>query len=141
MREYSYVYAAVSPHDGTLDSLVLPFVSAEAMSWFLREVSRRHPDEFLIMILDRAGWHIARDLVVPPHMRLLPLPPYSPQLNPQEHIWDELREKWFTHVVFDSLDAVEDRLVQGLAELERSPAKVASLTGFDWIISIPLNAP
>ncbi len=141
VREYSYVYAAVSPHDGTLDSLVLPFVSAEAMSWFLGEVSRRHPDEFLIMILDRAGWHIARDLVVPPHMRLLPLPPYSPQLNPQEHIWDELREKWFNNVVFDSLDAVEDRLVQGLAELERSPAKVASLTGFDWIISIPLNAP
>lgn len=48
-----------------------------------------------------------------------PLPPYSPELNPVEHIWDEVREKWFPNLVFDSLDVIEDRLVEALVDLER----------------------
>ena len=66
------------------------------------------------MILDGAGWHRANDLTVPENMRLEALPPYSPQLNPVEHIWDEIRKKWFTNEVFNSLVAVEDRLVEAL---------------------------
>ena len=78
--------------------------------------------------------------MVPENIRLLPLPPYSPQLNPLEHIWEEIREKWFPNLVFDSLGAVEDRLVQALFALENNPPLVASTTGFDWVISIPMNA-
>ena len=68
-------------------------------------------------------------------MRLETLPPYSPQLNPVEHIWDEIREKWFANEVFNSLDAVEDRLVEALVALENDQKLVASITGFDWIIN------
>ena len=140
MREYVYVYAAVSPHDGTLDSLVLPVVDAAAMSLFLAEVARRHPDEFLLLVLDGAGWHRAQELVVPANMQLLPLPPYSPELNPTEHLWDEIREKWFANTVFANLDAVEDRLVEELVTLEQDPPRVTELTGFPWITAISLNA-
>lgn len=135
VREYTYAFGAVSPHDGTLDSLVLPVVSAEAMSLFLEEVARRHPEEFILMFLDGAGWHRAHNLVVPGNMRLEGLPPYSPQLNPVEHIWDEIREKWFANEVFNSLDAVEDRLVAALVALENDQELVASTTGFDWIVN------
>jgi transposase len=135
VREYTYAFGAVSPHDGTLDSLVLPVVTAEAMSIFLAEVARRHPEEFILMILDGAGWHRANNLTVPENMRLEALPPYSPQLNPVEHIWDEIREKWFTNEVFNSLVAVEDRLVEALVALENDREFVASTTGFDWIIN------
>jgi len=135
VREYTYAFGAVSPHDGNLDSLVLPVVTAEAMSIFLEEVARRHPEEFILMFLDGAGWHRANDLVVPANMRLEALPPYSPQLNPVEHIWDEIREKWFANEVFNSLDAVEDRLVEALVALENDRELVASTTGFDWIIN------
>jgi transposase len=135
VREYSYAFGAVSPRDGTLDSLVLPVVTAEAMSIFLAEVARRHPEEFILMFLDGAGWHRAHDLTVPENMRLEALPPYSPQLNPVEHIWDEIREKWFANEVFNSLDAVEDRLVEALVALEDDKELVASITGFDWIIN------
>ena len=114
VREYTYAFGAVSPHDGALDTLVLPVVTAEAMSIFLAEVARRHPEEFMVMVLDGAGWHRANSLIVPEHMRLEALPPYSPQLNPVEHLWDEIREKWFANEVFDSLDGVEDRLVEAL---------------------------
>jgi transposase len=140
VREYTYAFGAASPHDGVLDTLVLPVVTAEAMSIFLAEVARRHPEEFIVMFLDGAGWHRAHNLVIPENMRLEALPPSSPQLNPMEHIWDEVREKWFTNEVFDSLDGVEDRLVEALAALERDQKLVASTTGFDWIINCPLTA-
>ena len=74
VREYTYAFGAVSPHDGNLDSLVLPVVTAEAMSIFLEEVARRHPEDFILMFLDGAGWHRANDLAVPGNMRLEALP-------------------------------------------------------------------
>ncbi|MBV9034855.1 MAG: IS630 family transposase [Acidobacteriaceae bacterium] len=140
VREYEYAFAALSPHDGSLDTLVLPSANTEAMSVFLAEVAKRHPNEFLLMVLDGAGWHQAKRLQVPANMRLIPLPAWSPQLNPVEHLWDEVREKWFANRVFDSMAAVEDQLVLALTMLENDLQRVASLTGFAWIRSIPLNA-
>jgi hypothetical protein len=140
VREYTYLFGAVSPHDGVLDTLILPVVHAEAMSLFLAEVAQRHPQDYILMVLDGAGWHRAQDLVVPDHMRLVFLPPYSPELNPAEHIWDEIREKWFPHLVFHSLDAVEDRLAEAALDMENHPDLVASIAGFGWIVNISLNA-
>ena len=73
-------------------------------------------------------------------MRLIPLPPYSPELNPTEHIWDKVREKWFPNLVFDNLDAIEDRLVEALIALEQDVPRVQKIVGFDWIVSICMNA-
>ena len=61
-------------------------------------------------------------------------------MNPVEHLWDEVREKWFAHRVFDSRATREDQLVIALTTLEADARRVASLTGFDWIQSISLNA-
>jgi len=88
------------------------------------------------LVLDQAGWHKAKDLKVPQNIRLASLPPYSPELNPTEHIWDELREKYFHNLTFDSIGAVEDRLEVGLRELEDDRRLIQSTTGFDWIVSI-----
>jgi len=140
IREYTYLFGAVSPHDGVLDTLILPEVNAEAMSLFLAEVAQRHRTDYIVMVLDGAGWHRARDLVVPDQMGLVFLPPYSPELNPMEHVWEEIREKWFPNLVFDSLAGVADRLLKALAALENNPDRVAQITGFDWIISITMNA-
>jgi len=140
VREYEYAYAAVSPHDGVLDTLVLPTANTEAMNVFLAEVAQRHADEWILLVLDGAGWHKAKRLFVPPNMRLVPLPPWSPQLNPVEHVWDEVREKYFANRRFVSLDQLEEQLVAGLAILEVDAQRIASLTGFDWITCVPLNA-
>ncbi len=69
------------------------------------------------MALDGAGWHRSGSLAVPGNMRLLPLPPYSPELNPVENIWEELREKFIGNSVFDSMAALEDCLQTGLKRL------------------------
>ena len=140
VREYTYAFVAVSPHDGTLDSLILPQVNEQAMSIFLQEVSNRHRDEFILMVMDGAGWHKAKALKVPDNMALIFLPPYSPQLNPVEHIWESIRENWFGNEVFNSIDAVEDQLEKALVALEGGQASVKSLTGFPWIVGMNLNA-
>jgi hypothetical protein len=123
-----------------MDSLVLPWVNAETMSMFLAEVAQRHRDEFILMVMDQAGWHIAGELAVPPNMRLVFLPPYSPQLNPAEHLWKALREDCFANHVFADLDQVETVLADGLAAMEADPVRTQSMTGFEWITSISLNA-
>ncbi len=140
VRQYTYAFSAVSPHDGVMDSLVLPFVNAETMSMFLALVASRHSEDFIVMVMDRAGWHIAEALQVPANMRIVFLPPYSPELNPAEHIWKALREGWFVNTVFRNMRAVVDTLCQGIRTLEFNLERTQSLTGFDWITSISLNA-
>jgi len=140
VRKFSYVFAAVSPHDGVMDSLILPWVNAQTMSLFLSTVAQRHPDEFVVMVMDQAGWHIARELEVPENMRLVLLPPYSPEINPAEHIWDALREDCIGNTVFNSLDTADKALSAGLLSFELNPFRMQSLTGFKWSTSISLNA-
>ena len=141
IREYTYALAAVSPLDGRLSTLVLPWVDTEAMSLFLAQTAADFPDEYCIMLLDGAGWHRATALRVPPTLRLIPLPPYSPELNPVEHLWEHLRENYFGNRVLPSLAAVTDRLCEGLRDLDQQPEQVKSLTCFDWVntLSLTLN--
>ncbi len=81
--------------DGQLDTLILPRVNRQCMQRFLDEVASRHPGERIVRVLDGAGWHRSDSLARAPNVRLLNLPPYSPKLNPVEHLWDDLREKSF----------------------------------------------
>jgi hypothetical protein len=140
VQEFTYAYAAVSPSDGELDSLILPEVGTAMMGLFLEEVSVRHPDEFIVMIMDGAGRHTAKGLHVPENMRILYLPPYSPELNPVEHLWDDIREKDFSNRVFANMTALEDHLMNSLAKMEEDRRRVRSITGWEWIINAILNA-
>jgi transposase len=96
-----------------------------------------HPKEF---VLDGAGWHKAKALNIPDNIIPSKLPPYSPKLNPAEHIWEEIREKWFENKVFLSMDAVVGTLEVALYTLEDEKERVQNLVGFDWIVSAILNA-
>jgi len=126
LRKFSYAFAAVSPHDGVMDSLILPWVNAHTMSMFLSTVSQRHPDEYIVMVMDQAGWHIAQELEVPQNIRLVLLPPYSPEINPAEHIWDALREDCIGNTVFASLEAADKALSKGLRSLESDHERMQS---------------
>jgi hypothetical protein len=140
VRKFSYAFAAVCPHDGVMDSLILPWVNAQTMSLFLATVAQRHADEFVVMVMDQAGWHIASELEVPANMKLILLPPYSPEINPAEHIWKALREDCVGNTVFASLEAADKALCAGLKSLELDHSRMQSLTGFKWITSISLIA-
>ena len=104
------------------------------MSLFLEEVHQRFPDEFILMFMDRVGWHRSGSLIVPTKMKVQWLPPYSPECNPTEHIWEEIREKSFGNRVFAALEDVEELLVTTLSDLENNPNLIQSLTGFEWVL-------
>ena len=138
-HEYTYAYATVSVMDGKVDSLILPHVNGDCMQIFLDEISVRYPDNRMIMVLDGAGWHRNESLVVPDNIQLLKLPPYSPELNPVEHLWDDLREKSFHNVVFNSIDALEDHLEEALRNMENGQDRIRSIVAWPWIINALLN--
>jgi transposase len=133
VREYTYAYSAICPFDGTMDSLIIPGANSELMSIFLAEVAFRRSNKHVIMFVDQASYHTSNILKIPENMSLLPLPSHSPQLNPVENIWHELREKWFYNLTFDSLDEVEDRLMEALRAFENDNDSVMKTTAFHWI--------
>lgn len=130
VREYMYAYTAVAPALGQMVSLILPEASTEMMNLFLEQVSQTFSKHFIVMQVDQAGWHHAKDLIIPENIRLIPQPAYSPELNPVEHIWDELREKYFHNRIFSSLELLIDVLCQGLNALADDTERLRSLTGF-----------
>src|SRR5215203_5980522 len=90
----------VHPERGEGVALVLPEVSTAAMDIFLAELSRAIPAaSHAALVLDRAGRHVSGDLAVPADPTLVPLPPYSPELNPVERVWEYLRDRWLSHRV------------------------------------------
>jgi transposase len=138
-HEYTYAYAAVEPLSGILETLILPHVNTGCMQVYLDEVGARHPQDKIVMVLDGAGWHASESLQPPANMRLPSLPPYAPALNPVEHVWDELREKFFHNVVFDSLDALEDQLEVALKTYEDDHSTIKSIVAWWWIINALLK--
>lgn len=139
-REFVYAYGAVSPREGNFDWKVCPQMNTQRMSEFLEQVGQRYPHDFIVMIVDGASSHRGKDLVAPENIRLLSLPAYSPELNPQEHLWDEIREKEFPNRVFDSLEGVKKQLRSGLIRLARDRIRVRSMTAWPWIVTLILQA-
>ena len=122
------MYGAVSPEDGELFSLVMPYANTECMNVFLDELSKAYPDDYILLLLDNAAWHRSSAMVVPDRIELFPLLPYTPELNPIEMIWDEVREKGFRNEIFKNLEAVIDRLCLTDKELAEDVQRVASIT-------------
>jgi transposase len=130
VREYVYVYAAIAPKEGKMTCLILPYANTEMMNMFLKQVSEDFSSYFILMQVDQAGWHGSKDLVIPQNIRLIPQPAYSPELNPVEHLWDELRENYFANGYAESLDEVIQILCNGLMKLASDPKHIRSMTYF-----------
>lgn len=129
---FAYVFAAVEPASGRDFCLVLPVVSTAAMNEFLRRFAATLPeDEHALMVLDGAGWHTSHELVVPPNVTLLRLPPYSPELNPVERVWLYMRERHLSHRLHEGYTAIVDAVCDAWRKL--TPQRLRSLCGYPWI--------
>ena len=133
IREYRYAYGAVEPLTGDSFFLVLPYSDTVCMNAFLRELSKEYPDDFVLLCCDGAAWHKSKELVVPPNIELFHIPPYTPEMNPIEQIWKELRKMGFRNEVFSSLEKVIDRLCDTICAL--SSETIKSVTARSWSIS------
>ena len=131
----AYLFGAVCPERGEGVALVLPEVSTAAMGVFLAELARAVPaGTHAALVLDGAGWHVSEDLTVPPNLTLIHPPPYSPELNPVERVWEYLRDRWLSYRVLASgYEAVVDAACAAWNALLAEPGRLRSLTNFPWL--------
>ena len=132
--EGAYIFAAVEPATGKEVALVLPQANAAAMNLFLAELAAGLPEDVhAALVLDGAGWHGARALRVPANVTLVPLPPYSPELNPVERVWLYLRERFLSLRVFADYRAIVDACCDAWNRLVAEPGRLRSLCDQPWI--------
>jgi transposase len=134
IREYVYLYGAVSPKDGTCVYLILPAPDTECFQIFLDTLAKKYRRQLILLFVDGAGNHHSDELVIPANIMLHLLPPYAPELNPQENLWDEIREKIFKNYALKSINDVYNKLVEAALYIERNPTLVKSITSFPYIV-------
>ena len=127
--QYAFIFGAICPARGVGAGLVLPTVNIEAMNLHLGEISRNvQPGSFAVIKLDGAGWHQTGDrLKVPDNMALLKQPPYSPELNQTENIWQFQRQNYLSHRVFADYNAVVDACCDAWNKLIALPETIRSI--------------
>ena len=136
VREFVYLYGAVRPKDGNCVYLIMPAPNTECFQIFLETlVEKRVLPAVHLAVRGRAGNHHSDELKVPDNIMLYILPPYSPELNPQENLWDEIREKIFKNYALKCMEDVCAKLEQAALYIERNPAIVKSITSFPYIVN------
>lgn len=134
IREYRYAYGAVEPMTGENFFLIMPYCNTECMNLFLQELSKAYSQDVIILVCDGARWHKSNSLKIPENIELAFIPPYTPEMNPIEQIWEEVREKGFRNESFQTLAKVVDRLCETICAL--SSYTIMSITRRNWIISL-----
>lgn len=138
--QWGYLHEAMEV-DGAnaLELLFTPCIDQDVHVLFLQQISQSQPDALHVIIQDQAGFHIrATDERLPSNVRLLPLPPYSPELNPVEKLGDLVKDQ-VCNRLYPSLQKLEDRIIAALNPWRTQGSKVADLIGQGWLL-LGLNA-
>jgi hypothetical protein len=136
---WAYLFGAVCPERAVGAALVLPHVSAAATRPHLLAISREVArGAHAVVVLDGAGWHAAGDLAVPDNLTLLPLPPYSPELDPVENVWECLRQTRLSHRVWESYAAIVTTCCDAWNALLAEPGRIASITRREWARAVSI---
>jgi len=113
--------------------LVLPTVNVEAMNKHLAEIGKCvSPGSIALLIVDGAGWHSSSKLALPENIVLLKLPPYAPELNPAENIWEYLPGNTLSHQVWETYEDIVDACCNAWNALMRTPEILRSIATGDW---------
>jgi len=132
VREFQYVYGAVSPSDGECIFMRIDKMNTDNMGEHLSMISARYSEELVLLVVDNASSHKAKALNIPTNIRLCALPPYSPELNPQEQIWKKMRS-FFANQIFPSMDRCIENIDRGIERLVHATSDIAKLTNWPWI--------
>ena len=131
VRQYVNAYGAADPLSGDSFFLILPSNNTHCMSLFLERLGQEYADDIILLLCDGASWHTSHDLNVPDNIVLFQIPPHTPEMNPMEQIRKELRGRGFRNELFNSLEAVVDRLSETICSLDNFT--VSHITLRHWI--------
>lgn len=134
----AYIFGAVCPARDTGAALVMPYANSEAMNLHLVEIAKEvPPNTHAVVIIDGAGWHqTGGALKVPDNLSLLRLPPYSPELNAQENIWQFLRQNFLAGRIFDTYTDIVDACCTAWNALINETGRIQSIASRDWLKSV-----
>jgi transposase len=131
-HEWVYLFGAVHPQTGNSSALLAPLANTEYMNHHLRFISEQAgPEVQVILVLDRAGWHLSEALQVPENITLLHLPPYSPELNPAERLWAYLRSHYLSNRAYRDYDDLFAAC--GVAWNQLTPEQLRSICRTEWM--------
>lgn len=130
--DWIYLFGAVNPHNGDSVTLLAPTVNSSMMNQHLRMISEHvGPTVHVVLVLDQAGWHRSKALKVPDNMTLLPLPPYSPELNPIERLWSWLKSHQLSNRIYKNYDDLLD--IGSKAWNTLTPQRLKSICQTNWL--------
>lgn len=138
IREYRYVYGAVEPTSGKSFFNILPYCNTDCMQVFLNGLSAEYHEDTVLLVCDGAAWHKSKALQIPDNIKFLHIPPYTPEMNPIEQIWKQIRTMGFKNEIFQTLEAVIERLCITICNLTEDTIK--SITCRKWIEECFLEA-
>lgn len=130
--EWVYLFGAANPQTGASVGMIAPTVNTYLMNVHLRMIAEQVGTHVhVVLVLDNAGWHVAKALRVPPNITLLPLPPYSPELNPTERLWCWLKEHALSNRVYDDYDMLFAAGCDAWNTL--TPERISSVCHTEWV--------
>lgn len=133
--EWAYLFGAICPERGTGAAIIMPEVNVAAMDEHLAEISRRvSVGAIALLVLDGAGWHSSPRVKVPANIVLLPLPPYAPELNPMENVWEFLRDNRFGAQVWKNYGGIVRACSTAWNWFVSDPLRIASIGTREWVI-------
>ncbi len=131
---YTYIYGAACAATGETFGLVLPYTNTNAMQIYLNKLSAQiKNNRHVALVIDNAGWHVAKDLDVPKNITLIPLPSYSPELNAMEQVWKWLKQNYLSNSVFKDYDEIVDKLCTAWNSFCCNLGLVKSLCKREWL--------
>jgi len=133
-HDSAYLFGAICPARAVGAAIIIPAVNTEAMNEHLKEISTQvAPAAHAVVLCDGAGWHQSGErLRVPDNITLLPLPPYSPELNPMENVWEYLRGNKLCALVWDSYEAILAACKSAWNFLIQDPDRIRSIGSREW---------
>ena len=134
VREYEQVYGAIDPISGDSCFIIAPKCDTACMNVFLSELSKQLGEDYVLLCLDNAGWHKSKGLIIPDNIRLFYLLPRTPEMNPIEQLWPEVRKDGFKNKLYKTLRHVVDQLCVSLNSI--SNASVISISARKWILQM-----
>lgn len=129
--EWTWLYAAVEPATGESFCLYMSHLDGDCFEAFLQKLRERYPDDQIVLVMDGAGAHRNTGVDWPAGIEAMQLPAYSPELNPAERWFEELRAP-LSNRIFETVEAIEEALTEALRPFWDAPEKLASLTGYGW---------
>ena len=133
-HDSAHLFGAMCPARGVGAAIIMPAVNTEAMNEHLEEISAQvAAGAHAVLVLDGAGWQqTGGQMRVPGNITLLSLPPYAPELNPMENVWEYLRANKLCALVSDSYEAIVEACRDAWTFLINDPARIRSIGGREW---------